>query len=264
MAASKVAIVTGAAGGIGLPMCRVLLGKGYHVVLADINQKTGAEAQKTLGDKTLFIQCDLADWGSHAAMFRKAFEWHGRIDACVANAGIVEKEKFYTIPNIEQEPEKPNLLVIDVDLNAVIYGLKLFRHYWKKSGNPGVGRMIITSSMAGIYAFTAAPLYSAAKHGIVGLVRAASHGLRKNEDITINTICPGPVDTGISEEMKKVVPGHRWTPMSVVLGAFEKFLDEEITGQCAEASNKQFYLRDVVEYSDENAEFLIEDMKKHV
>ncbi|KAK5222257.1 hypothetical protein LTR72_006514 [Exophiala xenobiotica] len=262
MAESKVAIVTGAAGGIGVNMSKVLLSKGYHVVLADINAETGDKAQKALGSNTLFIQVDLADWAAHAAMFKKAFEWRGRLDVLVANAGIVEKEKFYAEPDTEHEPEAPNLKVVDVDLSAVICGLKLFRHYWRKSGNPGLGKVIITSSMAGIYAFIVAPLYSAAKHGIVGLVRASSHKLRKTESITINTICPGPVDTGISEQMKKVVPEERFTPMSVVLGAFEKFLDEDITGQVAEASNKQFYLRLPVEYADENSEFLVEDMKR--
>lgn len=97
---------------------------------------------------------------------------------------------------------------------------------------------------------------------IVGLVRASSFKLRKHESITINTICPGPVDTGISDIMKKVVPEEHFTPMSVVIEAFKKFVDEDITGQVAEASNTQFYLRDPVAYSDTNSEFLIEDMKR--
>ncbi len=70
------------------------------------------------------------------------------------------------------------------------------------------------------------------------------------------------MDTGISEEMKKVVPAERWTPMKVVISAFEHFLDNDVTGQVAEASNKKFYLRDPVDFADENSEFLINDMKR--
>ncbi len=169
MAASKVAVVTGAAGGIGSNMSKVLISKGYHVVLADIDAEAGAKTQATLGSSSLFVHCDLADWSSQAAMFKKAFEWHGRIDVCVANAGIDEKERFYNPPDVDQQPQKPNMKVIDVDLLAVIYGLRLFRYYWRKSGVAGLGKMIITSSMAGIYAFPAAPVYSAAKHGVLSL-----------------------------------------------------------------------------------------------
>ncbi|KIW95799.1 uncharacterized protein Z519_02863 [Cladophialophora bantiana CBS 173.52] len=262
MPASKVAIVTGAAGGIGMAMSKLLISKGYHVVLADIDAEAGAQSQEILGSSSLFVQCDLADWDSQAAMFKEAYNWRGRVDICVANAGIDEKERFYTIPEVNAEPQKPNLKVIDVDLLAVVYGLRLFRHYWRKSGNPGLGKMIITSSMAGIYAFVAAPMYCAAKHAIVGLVRASSFKLLQTESLTINAICPGPVDTGISDIMKKVVPAEHFTPMSVVLGAFEKFVEENVTGQVAECSNKTFYLRDPVDYSDDNSRFLIEDMKR--
>jgi 15-hydroxyprostaglandin dehydrogenase (NAD) len=166
MAVPKVAIVTGGAGGIGTPMSRFLINQGYHVVIADINPEAGRKAQEILGPSSLFVQCDLTDWNSHASMFKKAFDWHGRVDLCVANAGVTEKEAFYEKPDIDQQPSKPNLTVVDLDLVAVIYGLKLFRYYWRKSGNDGVGKLIITSSMAGIYAFAAAPLYCAAKHGV--------------------------------------------------------------------------------------------------
>lgn len=166
MGVSRVAIVTGAAGGIGINMCKSLISRGYHVVLADIDSQAGKKAHETLGEKTLFVQCDLGDWDSQAAMFKTAFEWHGRIDALVANAGIEEKERFYETPDVTKEVTKPNLLVFDVDLLAVVYGLRLFRYYWSKSGSPGLGKVITTSSMAGIYAFHAAPLYCAAKHAV--------------------------------------------------------------------------------------------------
>lgn len=84
----------------------------------------------------------------------------------------------------------------------------------------------------------------------------------KTESVALNTICPGPVDTGIDPLMRKVVPVEKFTPMSVVMEAFNKFVKEDITGQVAECSNKQFYLRHAVDYADENAKFLIEDMKR--
>ncbi|KAK7415659.1 hypothetical protein QQX98_005691 [Neonectria punicea] len=257
------AIVTGAAGGIGLAYTKRLLERGYRVVLADLDSVRGTDLQKELGSNTLFVHCDVADWSSQAALFKAAHEWAGEIDLFIANAGIEEDEPFSSLPENAGEPVKPSMKVMDVDLHSVVYGLRLFRHYRKKSSTRGtVGKMIATNSMAGLYEFSVAPVYSAAKHGVVGLLRSASYKLRKNESIALNVICPGPVNTSISDVLKDVVPNEYFTTISVILDALGKVLENDIAGQVLECSSQEFYLREPVDYCDESARFLLQDMKQ--
>jgi 15-hydroxyprostaglandin dehydrogenase (NAD) len=163
----KTAIVTGGAGGIGAEFAKRLLQRGYRVVLADLNTQLGTDLQGELGEDVLFVYCDVANWESQAAMFKKACQWGGHIDLFIANAGIEEQEHFYQIPDKGGEPVKPNTAVIDVNLYSVVYGLRLFRHYNRESKKKGeFSRMLVTTSLAGVYPFPAAPIYSAAKNGV--------------------------------------------------------------------------------------------------
>ena len=160
------AIVTGAASGIGLVFAKRLLDRGYRVVLADIDSDRGTRLQKELGQNTLFIQCDVSDWSSQVSLFKTAYEWAENISVFLANAGVEENEPFYSLPDTES-PVKPSIGVLEVDLYSVVYGLRLFRHHSRKvSGDSNLGKFIATNSMAGLYEFPAAPIYSAAKHGV--------------------------------------------------------------------------------------------------
>ncbi|EOD43914.1 putative 15-hydroxyprostaglandin dehydrogenase protein [Neofusicoccum parvum UCRNP2] len=258
MAAIKVAIVTGGAAGIGFALTKHLVGRGYRVVIADIDGERGAQAQREIGNDALFVQCDVADWDSQAALFKRAFEWGGsRIDLFAANAGVAEKQSIYELPD-GPEPAKPNLKLLDVNLVAVFYGLRLYRHYARVSG--AGGKMIVTSSSAGLYPFPIAPMYAAAKHGIVGLVRGAATKLLRDENVALNAICPGPVDTGIDPGMDAVIPRDKFTPLSVICAAYDKLIDENITGQAVECSNTTFYLRPAIDYADDCSRFLNEEI----
>lgn len=161
----KTALVTGGGAGIGYALSEHLLKKGYRVVIIDIEGDRAAAAQKTLGSNVLGIQCDVSNWESSAAAFKQAFEWAGRIDFFAANAGVAEKQSLYTLPD-DDEPQMPNLATVEVDLLGVFYGLKLYRHYVRKSGTGEGGKVVITSSMAGNYPMFVAPIYCAAKHGV--------------------------------------------------------------------------------------------------
>ena len=72
-------------------------------------------------------------------------------------------------PSLDDEPQKPNLKTIEVDMIAVFYGLKLFTHYARKNKTPG-GKMVITASMMGIYPFETNPQYCAAKHAVSNIL----------------------------------------------------------------------------------------------
>lgn len=87
---SPVAIVTGAASGIGLEVSKMLLSKGYLVAMADWNETRGAEQVQELGPRTMFLKCNVADWNSHAAVFEATKKLWGRVDVYAANAGIAD------------------------------------------------------------------------------------------------------------------------------------------------------------------------------
>ncbi|KAK6073816.1 15-hydroxyprostaglandin dehydrogenase [Seiridium cupressi] len=90
-----VAIVTGAASGMGLAATRHLLGKGYRVVMADINE-LGSQPSCELGDKTFFRKTDVSSYKDLASLFSLAFRWGGgRVDVLAANAGIDDKQSLY-------------------------------------------------------------------------------------------------------------------------------------------------------------------------
>ncbi|KAL1615743.1 hypothetical protein SLS56_011713 [Neofusicoccum ribis] len=112
-------------------------------------------------------------------------------------------------------------------------------------------------------------MYATTKHGIVGLVRGAATKLLRDENVTLNTICPGPVDTGIAVENHvylsrvksyTVIPRDKLTQLSVICAAYDKPIDENITGQAVECSNTTFYLRPAIEYADDCARSLSEVM----
>lgn len=148
-----VAIVTGASSGIGLAVTEHLLSRGYRVVLADINETEGKKLSTSLGENTIFIKADVSVYAEQAVLFREAFKWGGnRLDFLAANAGIDDRQSLYEANPEENEdgtPKELNLKTLRVDLDSVVQGIWLFKHYARKNAIPG-GKIMITSSAAGL------------------------------------------------------------------------------------------------------------------
>lgn len=152
-----VGIVTGSGSGIGETVARHLYSKGYKVVVADFNAATGEKVASSLGPDAIFIQTDVSSYESQARMFKQAYEWGGnRLDFCHANAGIDDRQVLYDSGEKEQLDEngllkRLNTKTMDVNLDAVIQGLWLFKYYVRRSeGNGGKGKFVATSSAAGL------------------------------------------------------------------------------------------------------------------
>lgn len=150
-----VAIVTGAASGIGLAVTKHLLGRGYRVAMADVNQGEGDRISSELGSDTLFKRVDISVYEQQASLFSEAFKWGGgRLDFFAANAGIDDRQSLYekneTIKVDDNGIPRPlNLKTMQVDLDAVIQGVWLFKYYARQNEKKG-GKVVITSSAAGL------------------------------------------------------------------------------------------------------------------
>ena len=213
-----------------------------------------------------------------ASLFKAAYGHSHRIVFFAANAGIDDREDLFASWDLgaEPQPQPPNVSTIDTDLAAVIYGLKLFIHYARKSaaettvsdtaaqsqkGNGGF-KMVITSSMMGLYPMPSNPQCAASKHALIGLTRSLGASLLKEENITLNAILPVCVPTGLAppgllDFMKE--QGHI-TPMSTIMRAYDTFLeDRSMTGQTVEASLDQLFFRQPVEYPNESQRWMLED-----
>ncbi|XP_044286680.1 15-hydroxyprostaglandin dehydrogenase [NAD(+)] isoform X1 [Varanus komodoensis] len=191
----KVALVTGAAQGIGKAFVQVLLERGCKVALVDINVEVG-KASKEGFDKqfdeqmTIFIPCDVSKEEELKETFKKTVQHFGKLDIVVNNAGV-NNEKNWEI-------------TVQINLMSVIRGTYLGLDYMKKE-NGGTGGVIVNvASLAGLMPAAHQPVYSASKHGVVGFTRSiAMAATAGNYDVRINTICPGFVNTPILQSVDK-------------------------------------------------------------
>jgi 15-hydroxyprostaglandin dehydrogenase (NAD) len=145
-----VAIITGAASGIGLALTRRLLEKQWRIVMADINVDKGRDLETELGPDVLFIETDVSSCDSQVRLFENAYEWAGhRLDFLASNAGVADMRNL--VEGLEEEDgalKKPFCSkTIKVNLFGSVYAIQLFAHYVKKSGRTG-GKVVVTSSGA--------------------------------------------------------------------------------------------------------------------
>ncbi|KAI2483264.1 hypothetical protein Ptr902_05581 [Pyrenophora tritici-repentis] len=266
-----VAIVTGAGSGIGEAVATHLISVGYKVVIADLNVDSGTRVATALGPDAIFHQTDVSSYESQARLFKRAYEWGGnRLDFCHANAGIDDRQNIFAGREEEEVDEeglvkKLSTKTLEVNLEAVLQGLWLFKYYVRRSEGEGAGRgkFVATSSMAGLYYMPQCPQYTASKYAIIGLVRASAPAFLK-ESITVNAICPAFVPTNLCPpEILARWPKEHITPLTTVIKAIDAFLgDDQLTGQAVELSQDNIYFRKQVEYANESQRWMGEESGK--
>lgn len=180
----RIAVVTGAASGIGLAVAQALANNGDRVVLADINEEAGnREAQQLPG--ALFIKADLSSAAGCRALADSVLEQLGRCDILVNNAGIQH------VAPIDEFPEEKWQFIINLMLTAPFL---LTKYFWPAMKDNGWGRIINLNSVHGLRASEFKSAYISAKHGLTGLTKTtALEGAPYG--ITVNSICPGYVRT---------------------------------------------------------------------
>ncbi|KAF5658705.1 short-chain dehydrogenase reductase [Fusarium heterosporum] len=201
--AGKVAIVTGGASGIGEGYVRALYNAGLKVFIGDMNAATGEKlASELKGVK--FVQCDATVWEDQVHLFEQAAQDSpsGKIHYVIANAGMTKQDQTFTFEGKSEEPRKPDLQIIDVNLKGALYTAKLAMHYFVSQNGPEVNEsqedtcLILISSGAGFLDVPRSPEYSSTKWAVRGIM----HALRRTAfyyGSRVNVIAPWYIRTGI-------------------------------------------------------------------
>jgi NAD(P)-dependent dehydrogenase (short-subunit alcohol dehydrogenase family) len=202
---NKVAIVTGAASGIGKAIAEKFIKEGAKVVYSDIHEPECFET----ADKAIFIKCDVSSSKDINALVDGAIEHFGKVDIMVNNAGIGGLGGVLDVTDENWDK------TIGINLSGVMYGMRAAANNMKESNTKGV--IINMSSILGSVGFNGAIAYCAAKGGIVQLTHAGSLDLAQYQ-IRVNAIAPGFIETNMTKDILKNEQFNQLVTSSTPLG----------------------------------------------
>ena len=191
----KVALVTGAASGMGLATAQAFAAAGAAVVMADFREETvQSEAQKVVaeGYKAIAIRCDVSDDTEVEQMVNRTVSEFGRLDAAFNNAGVMAR----IAPTADSTREEWDR-VIGINLRGVWSCMKYELRQMEKQGS---GAIVNNASVGALTGNPGIGSYIASKHGVVGLTRTAALEYIK-KGIYVNAVNPGLIDTQIARDV---------------------------------------------------------------
>jgi NAD(P)-dependent dehydrogenase (short-subunit alcohol dehydrogenase family) len=192
----KVAVVTGAASGIGRATATRFAEEGMRVVLADIEVEPLEATAATLsaaGHEVLAVPTDVSRWEAIEALAERTIDAFGAVHVVHNNAGVVVSGPIASLSLADWE------WVLGVDLWSVIYGVKAFLPLIRAAGE---GHIVNTASTAGLQASPAIAPYNVAKFGVVALTETLRLELDAEPGISASVLCPGAINTRIVESKR--------------------------------------------------------------
>lgn len=209
----RVAIVTGAARGIGFATASLLAQHGARVVLVDLHEDALKTACATIGHGATYQTCNVSDWDQQVALFEHVTNTLGSIYLLVCNAAVNPEIALLQTADTERQAQmasqvrhnyladeidgqdeskgqlqRPSTSLFDVNVNSVVFGLKLGIHYMKRAGR---GRIVVVGSAGSYVPVPSQPLYTASKHAVLGLARSTAQISEVvNAGISISWIAP--------------------------------------------------------------------------
>lgn len=191
----KVAVVTGAAQGIGKAIAETLAQRGAHVVIADIQlEKAEATAQAIAagaGRRAIAVQCNVADSDSAKALIDRAIEEFGRIDILINNAGTTRDNLIMRISEADWD------LILGINLKGAFNCSKAAVRPMMKQRS---GRIVNISSVVGLAGNGGQTNYAASKAGLIGFTKSLAKEVG-GRNITVNAVAPGFIATDLTSEI---------------------------------------------------------------
>ena len=193
----KVAVITGGASGIGAATARLFVSEGAKVVLVDLNEEKGKAFEsewKALNADALFVKANITSEEEVANIFTQTIEKFGKVDIVFNNAGIGRVHPTHELDYAEWRQ------TVNVDLDGVfLVAREAIREMLKAGG----GAIVNTASMYGWVGSPGSAAYNAAKGGVVNLTRSLALEYAE-QNIRVNALCPGFIDTPIIPEESKL------------------------------------------------------------
>ncbi|MFC7593346.1 SDR family NAD(P)-dependent oxidoreductase [Nonomuraea antimicrobica] len=207
---STVALITGAASGIGAAVARRLSAGGVKCVLVDLDGEGAERLAKEVDG--VWLAADVSAEESSLEAVALAERRYGRLDLVHLNAGIAGR---VDLANFDLDRYRE---VVGVNVDGVVFGVRASVPLLKRSGG---GAIVVTASLAGLVGFAGDPIYTMTKHAVVGLVRALAEPLAA-DNIRIGAVCPGFTDTPLVAEAREMFvnagfpcsPPRTWPPPS--------------------------------------------------
>lgn len=216
----KVAIITGAAQGMGAMHVRTFVREGAKVLVTDINEAAGTQLADEVGERATFARLDVSKEDEWARVVETCEATFGPVTVLVNNAGV---GIFKTLEELTVDDFR---LTFEIDELGVFLGMKAVVPSMKKAGG---GSIVNISSVSGLRGAPTGVAYCSSKHAVTGMTKAAASELGQF-NIRVNSLHPGTIQTAMSgqgdvgeyvEELKKTIPMARWGEI------------EEISNLCA-------------------------------
>ena len=205
----KVAVITGAAQGIGRAIAETLAQQGAHIVVADLQEEkaeaTAQEIAASTGRRAIAVKVDVSDIASAKAMIDRVMDEFGRVDILVNNAGTTRDNLIMRMTEADWD------LIININLKGAFNCTKAVVRPMMKQRS---GRIINISSVSGQAGQAGQANYSSSKAGLIGLTKASAKEVG-GRNITVNAVAPGFIETELTADLPQELKdwGVKMTPL---------------------------------------------------